>query len=83
MLAKVIDMVASENWYIMNGDLKGAIYESILEKNGQDSKSGAGQYFTPRALVKAIIDVLDPKITETVADPAVEQGVFYWQLMNT
>lgn len=83
MLAKVIDMVASENWYIMNGDLKGAIYESILEKNGQDSKSGAGQYFTPRALVKAIIDVLDPKITETVADPAVEQVVFYWQLMNT
>ncbi|MDY3258126.1 MAG: N-6 DNA methylase, partial [Ruminococcus callidus] len=48
---------------------KGAIYEGILEKNGQDAKSGAGQYFTPRALIQAIVDVVDPKITETVADP--------------
>lgn len=69
-LAKIIEMVKSENWYMMEGNLKGAIYESILEKNGQDKKSGAGQYFTPRALIKAIVDVTDPKITETVADPA-------------
>ena len=51
------------------GDLKGAIYVKILEKNGQDRKSGAGQYFTPRALISTIVDVIDPKITETVADP--------------
>ncbi len=69
MLKKVIDMVSEENWYLMDGDFKGAIYEGILEKNGQDKKSGAGQYFTPRALIKAIVDVVDPKITETVADP--------------
>lgn len=69
MLAKVIAMVNSENWYMMDGDFKGAIYESILEKNGQDKKSGAGQYFTPRALIQAIVDVVDPKITEEVADP--------------
>jgi len=69
MLAKVIEMVDSENWYMMDGDFKGAIYESILEKNGQDKKSGAGQYFTPRALIQAIVDVVDPKITEEVADP--------------
>lgn len=68
-LKKVIDMVAEENWYMMEGDLKGAIYEGILEKNGQDTKSAAGQYFTPRALIQAIVDVVDPKITETVADP--------------
>lgn len=67
-LAKVIQMVASENWYMMDGDFKGAIYESILEKNGQDKKSGAGQYFTPRALIKAMVDVIDPKIGETVAE---------------
>lgn len=48
MLKKVIDMVADENWYLMEGDFKGTIYEGILEKNGQDKKSGAGQYFTPR-----------------------------------
>ena len=76
LLAKVIEMVASENWYMMEGDLKGAIYESILEKNGQDKKSGAGQYFTPRALIKAMVDVVDPKITETVADPACGTGGF-------
>ena len=76
LLAKVIEMVAGENWYMMEGDLKGAIYESILEKNGQDKKSGAGQYFTPRALIKAMVDVTDPKITETVADPACGTGGF-------
>ena len=69
MLKKVIDMVAEENWYMMEGDFKGAIYEGILEKNGQDKKSGAGQYFTPRALISAIVDVVDPKINETVMDP--------------
>lgn len=75
-LEKIIEMVKEENWYMMEGDIKGAIYESILEKNGQDKKSGAGQYFTPRALIKAIVDVIDPKITETVADPACGTGGF-------
>lgn len=76
LLKKVIDMVSEENWYMMEGDFKGAIYEGILEKNGQDRKSGAGQYFTPRALIKAIVDVVDPKITETVADPCCGTGGF-------
>lgn len=76
LLAKVIEMVSSENWYMLEGDFKGTIYESILEKNGQDKKSGAGQYFTPRALIQAIVDVVDPKITETVADPACGTGGF-------
>lgn len=75
-LKKVIDMVSEENWYMLDGDLKGAIYESILEKNGKDKKSGAGQYFTPRALIKAMVDVVNPKITETVADPACGTGGF-------
>ena len=75
-LAKIIEMVSNENWYMMEGDFKGAIYESILEKNGQDKKSGAGQYFTPRPLIKAIVDVIDPQIGETVADPACGTGGF-------
>ena len=69
LLGQVIKMVSEDNWYMMEGDLKGAIYEKILEKNGQDKKSGAGQYFTPRSLISAIVDVVDPKINETVADP--------------
>ena len=76
MLAKVIEMVSGENWYMMEGDFKGAIYENILEKNGQDKKSGAGQYFTPRALISAIVDVVNPKIGETVADPCCGTGGF-------
>ena len=76
MLREVFRMVDGENWYMMEGDLKGAIYERILEDNGQDKKSGAGQYFTPRALIKAIVDVMDPKINETVADPCCGTGGF-------
>ena len=76
MLKEIFMMVAGENWYMMEGDLKGAIYERILEDNGQDKKSGAGQYFTPRALIKAIVDVVDPKINETVMDPCCGTGGF-------
>lgn len=75
-LAKVIEMVESENWYMMEGDLKGVIYEAILEKNGQDKKSAAGQYFTPRSLIQAMVEVTNPQIMETVADPACGTGGF-------
>ena len=76
LLKKLIGMIDEENWFIMEGDLKGAIYESILEKNGQDKKSGAGQYFTPRPLINAMVDCIQPKITETVSDPACGTGGF-------
>ena len=75
-LKKVITMIDEEQWLIMDGDVKGAIYESILEKNGQDKKSGAGQYFTPRSLIQTMVDVTRPKITETVCDPACGTGGF-------
>lgn len=75
-LKKVITLVDEENWLVMDGDVKGAIYESILEKNGQDKKSGAGQYFTPRSLIKAMVDVTEPRIGETVCDPACGTGGF-------
>ncbi len=75
-LKKVISLIDSETWLSMNDDLKGAIYENILEKNGQDKKSGAGQYFTPRSLISAMVDVTRPQITETVCDPACGTGGF-------
>ncbi len=74
-LKKVITMIDEEDW-LLEGDVKGAIYESILERNGQDKKSGAGQYFTPRPLIKAMVDCARPKITETVCDPACGTGGF-------
>ena len=75
-LKKVITMINEEQWLVMDGDVKGAIYESILKKNGQDKKSGAGQYFTPRSLIQAMVDVAQPKIGETVCDPACGTGGF-------
>lgn len=75
-LAKVVAMVDAQDWLSLDIDTKGAIYEGILEKNGQDKKSGAGQYFTPRALIKAMVDVTNPMITETVCDPACGTGGF-------
>lgn len=75
-LKKVISLIDGETWLDMADDLKGAIYENILEKNGQDKKSGAGQYFTPRSLIGAIVDVTRPQITETVCDPACGTGGF-------
>ena len=75
-LKKVISLIDEEKWLVMDGDVKGAIYESILEKNGQDKKSGAGQYFTPRSLIQAMVDVTCPKIGETVCDPACGTGGF-------
>lgn len=75
-LVKVVAMVDAQDWLSLDIDTKGAIYEGILEKNGQDKKSGAGQYFTPRALIKAMVDVTNPKITETVCDPACGTGGF-------
>jgi type I restriction enzyme M protein len=75
-LKKIISMIDEEDWLSMDGDVKGAIYEKILEKNGQDKKSGAGQYFTPRALINAMVDVVKPTIGETVCDPACGTGGF-------
>ena len=75
-LKKVISLINENQWLLMDGDVKGAIYESILEKNGQDKKSGAGQYFTPRSLIQTMVDVTHPKITETVCDPACGTGGF-------
>ena len=75
-LEKVIQMIRDTNWLMEDVDVKGAIYEGILEKNGQDKKSGAGQYFTPRSLIKAMVDVTRPRIGETVCDPACGTGGF-------
>ena len=75
-LKKVIAFVDGENWLGMSYDVKGAIYEDILEKNGQDAKSGAGQYFTPRSLIQAMVDVTRPIVGEVVCDPACGTGGF-------
>ena len=66
----VVDLIDAENWSAMGADVKGDAYEGLLEKNAQDTKSGAGQYFTPRPLIKAMVDAISPKPGETICDPA-------------
>jgi len=76
-LYKIIDMIDKEQWSIMGADLKGKIYEGLLEKNAEDTKSGAGQYFTPRALIKAMVECVRPEPGKTIADPACGTGGFF------
>ena len=76
-LLKVINMIDQENWSIMGSDVKGKIYEGLLEKNAEDTKSGAGQYFTPRALIKTMVACVQPKPMKTIADPACGTGGFF------
>ena len=72
----IVDLIDKETWVSMSADVKGDAYEGLLEKNAQDTKSGAGQYFTPRALIQAMVDVVAPEPGETIADPACGTGGF-------
>ncbi len=76
-LFKLIDMIDKEQWTVMGTDVKGKIYEGLLEKNAEDTKSGAGQYFTPRALIKAMVACIQPQPMKTIADPACGTGGFF------
>jgi type I restriction enzyme M protein len=72
----IVELIDREQWMTLDADVKGDAYEGLLEKNAQDTKSGAGQYFTPRALIQAIVDVVQPKPGETICDPACGTGGF-------
>ena len=72
----IVDLIDREQWISLDVDVKGDAYEGLLEKNAQDTKGGAGQYFTPRALIRAIVDVVRPQPGETICDPACGTGGF-------
>ncbi len=76
-LFKLIQMIDGEDWVILGADVKGDIYEGLLEKNAEDTKSGAGQYFTPRTLIKAMVECIRPEPKKTIADPACGTGGFF------
>ena len=75
-LRRLLLLIDEETWVGLDIDIKGDIYEGLLEKNAQDIKSGAGQYFTPRPLIKAIVDVMQPAPGQTICDPACGTGGF-------
>lgn len=72
----IVDLIDPEQWMAMEADLKGDIYEGLLAKSAAESPKGAGQYFTPRELIKAIVDVMRPGPDDTVCDPACGTGGF-------
>ncbi len=75
-LQRLVTLIDGETWMGVNIDVKGTIYEGLLERNAGEVKSGAGQYFTPRALIQAMVEVVDPEPSQTVCDPACGTGGF-------
>lgn len=75
-LKKLVSMVDEQTWMGLDVDVKGAIYEGLLQKNATETKAGAGQYFTPRPLIKAIVEVMKPTPDDTILDPACGTGGF-------
>lgn len=76
-LYKLIALINAEQWVLIGVKDKGDIYEGLLEKNAEDTKSGAGQYFTPRPLIKCMVECLRPEPMKTIADPACGTGGFF------
>ena len=72
----IVDLIDKQNWSATGTDIKGDAYESLLQKGAEDMKSGAGQYFTPRALIAALVDVMQVTAKDTIHDPAVGSGGF-------
>src|SRR5438128_1445123 len=72
----IADLIDKEQWMSLDADVKGDAYEGLLEKNAEDVKTGAGQYFTPRALIRPIVDVMRPAAMQAIYDPACGTGGF-------
>jgi len=72
----IVDFIDKENWSATGVDIKGDAYEGLLAKGAEDIKSGAGQYFTPRSLISAMVDCIQPTVADTVVDPACGTGGF-------
>jgi type I restriction enzyme M protein len=76
-LKRLIEYIDAEEWISLETDVKGDVYEGLLEKNAQDTKSGAGQYFTPRPLIRAMVEAAHPSPDDAIADPACGTGGFF------
>jgi len=76
-LERLIKLINEETWVGLDIDIKGEIYEGLLQKNAEDVKGGAGQYFTPRALIKAMVKVIQPEPGQTIGDPGCGTGGFF------
>ncbi|WP_337240956.1 class I SAM-dependent DNA methyltransferase [Klebsiella sp. CLS1-2] len=76
-LSRLVQLIDAENWINLDTDTKGDLYEGLLQKNAEDTKSGAGQYFTPRAIIQAVVACIQPEPMKVIADPACGTGGFF------
>ncbi len=81
-LARLVQMIDAESWISLGVDTKGDLYEGLLQKNAEDTKSGAGQYFTPRVLIDAMVACVRPEPMKSIADPACGTGGFFLGAYN-
>lgn len=81
-LSRLVQLIDAESWISLDADTKGDLYEGLLQKNAEDTKSGAGQYFTPRALIEAMVACVRPEPLKTIADPACGTGGFFLGAYN-
>ena len=72
----IVDLIDKESWSSLSADVKGDAYEGLLQKNAEDVKGGAGQYFTPCALIAAMVEAVVPRPGEAICDPACGTGGF-------
>ncbi|CAB3975418.1 Type I restriction enzyme EcoKI M protein [Burkholderia cenocepacia] len=75
-LTALITAIDAIDWYSAKTEGLGDLYEGLLEKNANEKKSGAGQYFTPRVLIDSIVSLMQPKLGEVIQDPAAGTGGF-------
>lgn len=75
-LSALVSEIDKIDWYSARQEGLGNLYEGLLEKNANEKKSGAGQYFTPRPLIDSMVEVMKPKPGDIVQDPAAGTGGF-------
>ncbi len=75
-LSTLVTEIDGLNWYDAKKEGLGDLYEGLLEKNANEKKSGAGQYFTPRPLIDAMVQVMKPSSDDIIQDPAAGTGGF-------
>jgi len=76
-LNRLVSLIDEETWIGLDVDVKGEIYEGLLQKNAEDVKSGAGQYFTPRPIIKGMVEVMQLEPGDDICDPACGTGGFF------
>lgn len=79
-LKRLLQLINEDNWTSTESDVKGEIYETLLQKNAENS--GAGQYFTPRPVIQAMVECIRPEPQDTIADPSCGTGGFFLGALN-